>query len=124
MDAKSLVLMSKENGLLTEELGSYEIESGLQFVQSAYVENGVVTLFISTDKDVEDDEFDKIYDNYNVDDLEQKGFKVDEVDDVYNPTWCIKFEYDDEYDVVEEKLNEALLFHEEEMKRIYEEIKK
>jgi hypothetical protein len=124
MDAKSLVLMSKENGILTNELGSYEIETGLEFVQSAYVENYIVNLFISTDKDVEDEEFDEIYDNYSMDYLEQKGYEIEELEDVYNPTWCVKFKYDDDYDVVDEKLNEVLQYHEGEMKRIWEMIKK
>ncbi len=124
LDAKGLVLMQKENGVLTDELGSYEIESGLELVYKAYVELNTVKLFLTTDRDVEDDEYNEIYDNYNIEDLENKGFDVEEIDDEYNPVWCIKFRFEENHSIVEEELNEAISFHEKELKRIYDEIKK
>lgn len=124
LDAKGLVLMKRENGVLTDELGSYEIESGLELVYKAYVEIDTVKLFLTTDRDVEDDEYNEIFDNYNVEALEEKGFEVEEIDEEYNPVWCIKFKFEEDYDFMEEKLNEAISFHENELKRIYEEIKK
>jgi hypothetical protein len=118
MDAKSLVLMEKENGILTKELGSYEIESGLEFVQSAYVEDGKVSIFLSTDRDVDDSEFDEVYDNYDPEYLTAKGYDIEEVDDVYNPTWCVKFQYEDDYDTMDDRLNDLITYHEKEMKKV------
>lgn len=124
LDAKGLVLMQKEDGSLTDELGSYEIESGLELVYKAYVELDTVKLFLTTDRDVEDDEYNEIYDNYNIEGLEEKGFKVEEIEDEYNPVWCIKFRFEEDHNDVQEALNEAIGFHEDELKRIYAEIKK
>lgn len=124
LDAKGLVLMQKENGVLTNELGSYEIETGLELVYKAYVEQKTVKLFLTTNRDVEDDEYNEIYDNYDLKALESKGFKIEEIDDEYNPVWCIKFKFEEEHSVVEEALNDAISFHENELKRIYDEIKK
>lgn len=124
LDAKGLVLMQKENEVLTNELGSYEIESGLELVYKAYVELDTVKLFLTTDRDVEDDEYNEIYDNYNIEGIEEKGFDVEEIDDEYNPVWCIKFKFDEDHSIVEDALNEAIGFHENELKRIYDEIKK
>jgi hypothetical protein len=124
LDAKGLVLMQKENGVLTNELGSYEIESGLELVYKAYVELKTVKLFLTTDRDVEDDEYNEIYDNYNAEGLEEKGFDVEEIDDEYNPVWCIKFRFEEDHSVVEDALNDAISFHENELKRIYDELTK
>lgn len=123
LDAKGLVLMEKENGILTNELGSYEIESGLELVFKAYVEQNSVKLFLTTDRDVEDDEYNEIYDNYNIEGLERDRFKVEEIEEEYNPVWCIKFKFDEEHSVVEDKLNLAIGYHESEINRIYEEMK-
>lgn len=124
IDAKGLVLMLRENGTLTDELGSYEIESGLELVYKAYVELDTVKLFLTTDRDVDDEEYNEIYDNYDIEGLEEKGFEVEEIEDEYNPVWCIKFRFEEDHSVVEEALNDAIAFHENELKRIYAEIKK
>jgi hypothetical protein len=124
MEASALVLMKREDGILTSELGSYEIEAGIELVYKAYVENNTVKLFLTTDRDVEDTEYNEIYDNYDEETLESKGYKVEEVDDEYNPVWCVSFKYEDEYEPMENNLNEIIGYHEDELKRIYEEIKK
>lgn len=123
LDAKGLVLMQRENGILTDELGSYEVESGLEFVYKAYVELDTVKLFLTTDRDVEDEEYNEIYDNYNLEGLEEMGFEVEEIEDEYNPVWCIKFKFEEEHSTMEDSLNEAISFHANELKRIYSELK-
>lgn len=124
MDASALVLMKREEGILTSELGSYEIESGIELVYKAYVENDTVKLYLTTDRDVEDWEYNDIYDNYESEALSNKGFEVEEVDDEYNPVWCISFKYEDEHELMEGALNEIIAYHEDELKRVYDEIKK
>ncbi|TDT60922.1 DUF6762 family protein [Fonticella tunisiensis] len=124
MEASSLVLMEKEDGMLTNELGSYQIERGLEFVYKAYVEDGIVNLFLTTDRDVDDNEYNEIFDNYNMKYIADKGYDIEEVEDEFNPVWCIKFEYTEEYQPMEDTLNEIISFHEGEIKRIYNEIKK
>jgi hypothetical protein len=124
MEASALVLMKREEGILTSELGSYEIESGIELVYKAYVENDTVKLFLTTDRDVEDWEYNEVYDSYETDALNDKGYEVEEVDDEFNPVWCISFKYEDEHELMESALNEIIAFHDDELKRIYKEIKK
>lgn len=123
MEASSLVLMEKENGILTNELGSYTIERGLDYVYSAYVENERIHLFITIDEDLSDEEYDEVFDSYNIDFLLDKGYEVEEVEE-YNPIWHIEFNYAEEYTPVANSLNEILSFHVDEAKRILGEIKK
>lgn len=124
LEASSLVLMKREEGILTSELGSYEIESGIELVYKAYVENDRVKLFLTTDRDVEDWEYNEIYDNYETEALSSKGFEVEEIDDEYNPVWCVSFKYQDEHESMDSALNDIIGYHEEELNRIYNEIKK
>lgn len=123
MDASGIVLMKKENGILTEELGSYDINEGLEFVFKAFVEDNLVNLYLSTDRDVTDEEFTDIFDLYDLDKLQVDGVEIEEIDDEYNPTWLYRFQFNDEVEVVLERLNNVISAHSDELNRIYEEIK-
>jgi len=123
LDAKALVLMKKENGVLQEELGSYEIEEGLNLVYKAYVENDKVYLYLTTKDDVSDEEYTQIYDMYNIEKYNQMGYEVEEVDDEYNPMWCVILDFVDDHEEMEARLNDVIGFHNDEMNRIYEEIR-
>lgn len=122
MEASSLVLMERENNILTRELGSYQIESGLEMVFKAYVENGITNLFLTTDRDVNDEEFNEIFDMYDFEFLTQKGYEIEEVEDEYNPVWVVRFDFMEEHEEMQEALNEVVSYHEDEIKRIYEEL--
>lgn len=124
MEASSLVLMERENNILTRELGSYQIESGLEMVFKAYVENGITNLFLTTDRDVNDEEFNEIFDMYDFEFLTQKGYEIEEVEDEYNPVWVVRFDFMEEHEEMQEALNEVVSYHEDEIKRIYEELSK
>lgn len=122
-DAKGLVLMKKEDGMLTDELGSYEIQEGLEFVFKAYVELTTVKLFLTTNRDVDDEEYTNIFSEYNIDELENMGFEVEEIDEEYNPVWCIKIKFEKDHSVMADILNEITAFHKDEMERVYNAIK-
>lgn len=122
MDAKGLVLMNKENGILTNELGSYEIKGGLELVYKAYVEENIVNLFLTTDRDVTDDQYNEVFDEYEDEALTTEGFEVEEIEDEYNPVWCITFEYKDEFDDVEEDLNYIITNHKKQIDTIFEKL--
>lgn len=122
MEASSLVLMNRVDGILEKELGSYEIEEGLELVYKAFVENGKVYLFLTVDRDVNDEEYNEIFDNYNVDEISNMGFDVSEVEEEYNPVWQVNFEFKDDHDEMEEALNSIIAYHNEEIKRVFEEI--
>ncbi|MCX7951611.1 MAG: hypothetical protein N2594_06625 [Clostridiales bacterium] len=123
LDAKALVLMEREDNILKQELGSYEIEKGLNLVYKAYVEDNRVYLFLTTKDDVTDDEFTEIFDKYQVEKYSEMGYEVAEIDDEYNPMWCVTFDYTDDYDEMAAMLNEIIGFHFDEINRIYDEIR-
>jgi hypothetical protein len=123
LDAKGLVLMNSINGILSNELGSYEIIEGLEFVYKAYVADGQVKLFVTTDRDVSDEEYNDVYDEYESEVLLDEGFEVEEIEDEYNPVWSITFPYKEDYDDMNEDLNYVISYHKKEMDRIFEERK-
>lgn len=122
MDAKGLVLMNKENGILTNELGSYEINGGLELVYKAYVEENIVNLFLTTDRDVTDDQYNEVFDEYENEALTAEGFEVEEIEDEYNPVWCVTFKYKEEFDDVEEDLNYIITNHKKQIDTIFEKL--
>ena len=123
LDAKGLVLMNSINGILSNELGSFEITLGLEFVYKAYVTDGFVKLFVTTDCDVTDDQYNDVYDEYESQVLVDEGFEVEEIEDEYNPVWSITFPYKENYDDMNEDLNYVISYHKKEMDRIFEEKK-
>lgn len=123
-DAKGLVLMKKENGILTQELGSYEIQGGLGLVYKAYVEGGLVKLFITTDRDVSDEEYNEVFDNYEEEAFTSEGFGFEEVEDEYNPVWCVTLEFKEDFQDMEEDLNFIITSHKDQIEKIFEIIEK
>lgn len=120
MEATSLVLMKRENGILTTELGSYKVEEGLSYVFKAYVEDNKVKIYLTTDRDVSDEEYTKIYDLYNYSMFEKEKFTVEDIDDEYNPVWLVEFEFSQDDEINEENINNVIRIHSEEIKRIAE----
>lgn len=120
MEATSLVLMKKENGILTTELGSYKVEEGLNYVFKAYVEDNKVKIYLTTDRDVSDEEYTKIYDLYDCSVFEKEKFIIEDVDDEYNPVWLVKFELSQDDETNEENINNVIKIHSKEIKRIAE----
>ena len=123
IDAKGLVLMNKENGILTHELGSFPIHDGMEFIFKAYVEDEKVKLYLTTDSDVSDEEYNEVFDEYETEELETKGFQVEEVEDEFNPVWCYLFDYKEEYSENEEAINFALDYHKNQIQTIFEKIR-
>ncbi|KRQ87952.1 hypothetical protein ABG79_00117 [Caloramator mitchellensis] len=123
MEGKALVLYKRENGILTEELGSYEIEVGLEFVYKAYVEDGKCYLFLTTDKDVTDEQYNEVYEMYNIEKYNEIDAEIEEVEE-YNPTWLFKFDFKDDYEYMSDILNDILYLHQENIKQIFAEFEK
>jgi len=121
MEGRALVLYKRENNILAEELGSYEVETGLQFITKAYVENDICYIYLSTDRDVTDEQYNEIFDLYDMELFENFGFEIEEVEE-YNPTWLIKFEFKDDYDYMEDKLNLIASHHEMQINEIYKKL--
>ena len=117
MDFSSLVLMEKdkETGFIKRELGSFEVNEGALFV--------IVYMHFDTNKNVEEWEYSAIYDLFNSESFIESGYEIEEDLDEYNPAYIIKFKYEDDYDLMKKKIQEAVGTIEKEMNSVFEAIK-
>ncbi|MBU5454646.1 DUF6762 family protein [Caproiciproducens sp. MSJ-32] len=125
MDFSSLVLMEKDNetGFITKELGSFQVSEGAEYVKKFFVLNGIVNLYFDTNKDVEEWEYSAIYDLFNYDIFKENDFEIEDVLDEYNPTFLIKFNYVEDYNIMKEKIEKALGLIDLTMEKVFNDIK-
>lgn len=125
MDFSSLVLVEKdmETGFIKKELGSFEVNEGALYVKKLFVIGDTVSMYFDTNKNVEEWEYSAIYDLFNVESFEDKGYEITEDLDEYNPTYIINFKYIDDYEVMKEKINECISLITDEMEAVFEAIK-
>ncbi|NOW89399.1 hypothetical protein BCD91_001422 [Clostridium beijerinckii] len=125
MDFSSLVLIEKdkETGFIKKELGSFEVNEGALFVKKLYVLDDIVYMYFDTNKNVEEWEYSAIYDLFNNEAFSEKGFEIEEDLEEYNPTYIIKFNYVDDYDVIKGKIQEVVSIIDNEMNAVFEAIK-
>ncbi|MBE6048352.1 MAG: hypothetical protein E7213_08150 [Clostridium sp.] len=125
MDFSSLVLMEKdkESGYITKELGSFEVNEGALFVKKLFVLDNEVNLYFDTNKDVEEWEYSAIYDLFDQSKFVEEGFCIEEDLDEYNPTFILKFKYEEEYNDMKEAITKAVFLIQEEMNAVFEKIK-
>ncbi|AQS07182.1 DUF6762 family protein [Clostridium beijerinckii] len=125
MDFSSLVLIEKdkETGFIKKELGSFEVNEGALFVKKLYVLDDIVYMYFDTNKNVEEWEYSAIYDLFNNEAFTEKGYEIEEDLEEYNPTYIIKFNYVDDYDVIKGKIQEVVSIIDNEMNAVFEAIK-
>ena len=124
MDFSSLVLMEKdkETGFIKKELGSFEVNEGALFVKKLYVLDEIVYMYFDTNKNVEEWEYSAIYDLFNSNAFTENGYEIEEDLEEYNPTYIIKFKYEDDYDLMKKKIQEVVAIIEKEMNLVFEAI--
>ena len=124
MDFSSLVLMEKdkETGFITKELGSFEVSEGALYVTKLFVLNNVVNLYFDTNKDMEEWEYSAIYDLFDYESFANSEFEIEDVLDEYNPTFLIKFNYDEDYDLTKEKIEKVMSLIEGAMEKVFKDI--
>jgi len=85
----------------------------------------VITLifFFDTKNDVEEWEYSAIFDLFDISEFQESGFEVIDIDDEYNPTWLIKFEFDENYIVIKEKLCMICELIKRNLEKVFVEIK-
>lgn len=110
MDFAALVLMKmdKDNKFIGE-MGSYEVGEGAEYIRKFYYNSNEdkVIIHFDTNRDVEEWEFTAIYDLFDLEAFEERGYEIEEKDDEYNPTWIIKFDFEEEHSEMVEKLQEV-----------------
>lgn len=124
MDYSSLILMEKdkETGFVVKEIGSYNVSEGAEYIKSFYVLDDKVYIKFDTNKDVEEWEYSAIYDVFNMNLFEEEGFEIEEVEDEYNPTYLVKFKYEDNREYISEKLSLCIELIEEAMEKAFSDI--
>ena len=126
MDFSALVLMEKDNetGFLGKNLGSFSVEEGAEYVRKFFVYKNEVNVVFNTKRDVEEWEFSAIFDLFNIDAFKKLNYKIEEDDDEFNPTWSIKFDYNEEveHEKMRSIINEICVLLDENMKKVFEDI--
>ncbi|KAJ50882.1 hypothetical protein BD780_000110 [Clostridium tetanomorphum] len=124
MNFSSLVLMEidKETKQFIKELGSYEVTDGAEYITKMYYDGEMVNLSFDVKKDVEDWEYTAIYDLFNEEIFLDKGYIIETIDDEYNPTWNLKFQYIEDIKSMEEKLQELCSLIKEEIDEVFKKI--
>ncbi|SHH50718.1 hypothetical protein SAMN02745196_00603 [Clostridium collagenovorans DSM 3089] len=128
MENELIVLIEKEdktNNFL-REVTSFALDKG-NLVHSLYMvkENDkyIVHMLLTTDRDVEEWEFEAIYDYYEDENLKDTVSTIEDADDYFNPTWHITLPYNDDRVEMEILLDNILNTHFETLENTYELIK-
>ena len=122
----SLYERNKETGILENILGSYLIEDHMELLDKAYVikEDGLkVHLYLTVVGEVEDSEYEAIYDNYDGEGFNDVEVTIEEVEDSYNPTWLFIFDFINSPEEMKEKISGILSIHNKELEKVLEKIK-
>lgn len=121
-----IMLKDKETGFLEKELGSYAVDDkdGLIYNTYAVEEDGKLNVYVrlTSGRDVEDWEYDAVFDYYDPQTVMEVADSVEEEDGEYNPMWIVKFPFDEDTDVMEEKMERLLALHKKELDSVYETI--
>ena len=125
MEFSSLVLMEKEKetGFMVKELGSYEVGEGAEHIVKMFYDGDKVNLYFDTNKDVEEWEYSAIFDLFDTEEFDKIGYILEEIDSEYNPTWLLKFNFDEEYSVMADKFNILCTLINTTMDKVFEDIK-
>lgn len=118
-----IMLKDEETGFLDKELGAYSVPENGELIWNIYAEGEKTVLRLSCDRDLQDWEYDAVFDYY---DTETVGALVDSIaeeDGHYNPVWVVSFSFSEEQETMEEKLASVLQAHKEELLSVYEAIK-
>ena len=124
MDFSSLVLVERDKAKnnIIRELGSYEVSEGAEYITKLFYDGTYIQLFFDTKRDVEEWEYTAIFDLFDTTDFEKNGFEIIDIDDEYNPTWLVKFPYDEEYSVVKNKLEVICNLIKDNLNKVFVEI--
>ena len=125
MEETTIVIMLKdeETGFLDQELGSYSVPERAELIWSIYVKSNEVVLRLSCDRELEDWEYEAVFDYY---DTEPVGALVDtiiEEEGHCDPVWIVGFPFIDDQDAMEGKLAKILQAHEKELRSVCDAIK-
>lgn len=129
MEAIKLSLYEKDikTGIVENIVGSYPIEQYIELIDKAYAikedELLKVHLYLTVEGEIEDWEYDAIFDNYSGEAFNDIEADIEEVEDSHNPTWLFTFNFIDSSNEMQDKINEILSIHSQEIEKIAMKIK-
>ena len=127
MDESVIVIMLKdgETGFLEKELGAYSVPENGGLIYNIYAEGEekTVVLRLSCDRELEDWEYDAVYDYYEAETVGALVDTITEEDGHFDPVWVVRFPFAEEQEVMEQRLADILQAHEEELLSVYEAMK-
>ena len=127
MEETVIVIMLKdaETGFLEKELGAYSLSENGELIFNIYAEGEEkkVTMRLTCDRELQDWEYDAVYDYYDTETVGALVDSIEEEDGHYDPVWVVTFPFAEKQDVMEEKLTAILGAHKEELLSVYEAIK-
>lgn len=121
-----IMLKDKNTGFLEKELGSYAVDDKYNLIYNTFASEEDGQLFaymkLSCGRDVEDWEYDAIFDYYDSETVMNAAVSVEEEDGEYNPLWIVKFAFEEDIDKMEEHIEKLLVLHKKELDSVYETI--
>lgn len=122
-----VMLKDRKTGMLERELQTLNIQQNEDFLLNVFgiEENDEIFIHIkfTTNRDVLDWEFNAIYDYYDIEVFEKKGFVINDFEEEYNPTWEVVIPYDENLETLTETINNILALHRAELGDVLEVIK-
>ncbi len=120
MDFSSLVLMEveAESKKFLRELGSYELPMGGSYITKFYSDKNNIYLSFGCDRDVEEWEYSAIFYYFPEEIFKEEGFVIEDIDEEYNPSWLLTFEYKEDRQYIQERLALAGELIEEAMEKV------
>jgi hypothetical protein len=117
-----VMLTNKETGMFEKELETYKVGDKVKYIKSIFAQNeeGQIYIYmrISTESDVLDWQFSAIYDYYETVNYEN-NIHIEEDSECHNPTWVIKFRYEESQILIQEKIIEVLNVHTKELEDVF-----
>ncbi len=128
MEETVIVIMLKdgETGFLEKELGSYNLSENSELIFNIYAEGDgekTVVLRLTCERELQDWEYDAVYDYYDTETVGALADTVEEEDGHYDPVWVVCFPLVEEQEAMEQKLSDILEAHKTELLSVYEAIK-
>ncbi|GAA0779868.1 hypothetical protein GCM10008908_39260 [Clostridium subterminale] len=121
MDFSAIVLMEKDKDtkFFTRELGSYEVNEGAEYIIKLFYDGEKVNLYFDTNKDVEEWEFSAIYDLFDDESFNDIVDSIEIYDEEFNPTWIVTFDYDEDHNVLNNRLNNICIRIKEALEKVF-----
>lgn len=102
-----MVLVEKDkNNNIIREIGSYKVEEGAENITRLYFDGNVVNMFFDTGKDLEEWEYTAAFHLFDDEIFTGSGYKIEDDDSEFNPTWHIQFDLLEEHEQMEKRLEE------------------